>query len=158
MDELENALKRCKNRKAAGLDDIPPEAWKTGNFNEILLQSCNAVFHQKEIKIWKQGCILPYPKKGDLGVASNYRGIKLTPIAAKLYNSMLLNRIQPKIEEVLRKNQNGFRKSRSTTGQIPTVRRILEGVKNLESRIVICGFLKAFHFVHRGKMAKILEA
>ena len=93
-----------KNRKAAGLDDIPPEVWKTGNFNDTLLQCCNSVFHQSEIKIWKKGCIQPFPKKGDLGIASNYRGITLTPIAAKIYNTMLLNRIQPKIEKVLRKS------------------------------------------------------
>ena len=94
MEELEKVLKKCKNRKAAGLDDIPPEVWKTGNFNDTLLQCCNLVFHQNEIKIWKKGCILPFPKKGDLGIASNYRGITLTPIAAKIYNTMLLNRIQ----------------------------------------------------------------
>ena len=33
-----------------------------------------------------KGCILPFPKKGDLGLAKNYRGITLTSIAAKMYN------------------------------------------------------------------------
>ena len=38
-EELENLLKKCKKREAAGLDDIPPEVWKTGNFNNVLLKT-----------------------------------------------------------------------------------------------------------------------
>ena len=34
-----------------------------------------------------------------------YRGITLTAIAAKIYNLMLLNRIRPKIDPVLRKTK-----------------------------------------------------
>ena len=40
---------------------------------------------------------------------------------------MLLNRIRPEVDKILRKNQNDFRTNRSTTGQILTVRRIIEG-------------------------------
>ena len=76
-----------------------------------------------------KGCILPFPKKGELGLANNYRGITLTSIAAKIYNALLRNRIEPKIDNILRKNQNGFRRNRSTTSQILTIRRILEGVR-----------------------------
>ena len=32
-----SVLKRIKNRKAAGLDEIPPEVWKTRQFDDILL-------------------------------------------------------------------------------------------------------------------------
>ena len=73
---------------------------------------------------------------------------------------MLLNRIQPEVEKILRRNQNGFRKNRSTVGQILTVRRIIEGVKakNLEAVILFVDFSKAFDSVHRGKIAEILMA
>ena len=47
-----------------------------------------------------KGCILPFPKKGDLGLAKNYRGITLTSIAAKIYNALLRNRIEPKINNI----------------------------------------------------------
>ena len=64
------------------------------------------------------------------------------------------------MEEVLRINQNGFRKNRSTIGQILTVRRLIEGVqaKNLEAAILFVDFTKAFDSVHRGKMSRILRA
>ena len=43
-----------------------------------------------------EGCIPSFPKKGDLGLAKNYRGITLTSIAAKIYNALLQNRKNPK--------------------------------------------------------------
>ena len=66
----------------------------------------------------------PFPKKGDLGIAKNYRDITLISIAAKIYNALLRNRIEPKIDKILWKNQNGFWSNRSTTSQILTIRRI----------------------------------
>ena len=43
---------------------------------------------------------------------------------------MLLNRIRPILNPLLRNNQNGFRQERTTVGQILAIRRILEGVKS----------------------------
>ena len=139
---------------------MPPEVWKIRKFNSLLLELCNKVYNGASIEKWTEGCILPFPKKGDLGLTKNYRGITLTSIAAKIYNSLLLNRIQPKLEEILRKNQNGFRKERSTVGQILTVRRIIEGVKakNLQAVLLFVDFSKAFDSIHRGKMREILLA
>ena len=160
QEELDSVLRKIKNRKAAGLDEIPPEVWKTRQFDDILLRHCNAVYNQKPIDRWMKGCILPFPKKGDLGLAKNYRGITLTSIAAKIYNALLRNRIEPKIDNILRKNQNGFRKNRSTTSQILTIRRILEVVraKNLQATLIFVDFTKAFDSIDRGKMEQILLA
>ena len=107
-----------------------------------------------------KGCILPFPKKGDLGLAKNYRGITLTSTAAKIYNALLRNCIEPKINNILRKNQNGFRRNRSTTSQILTICRILEGVqaKNLQAILQFVDFTKAFDSIHREKMEQILQA
>ena len=134
--------------------------WKTRQFDDILLQQCNAVYSQNRIERWTKGCILPFPKKGDLGLAKNYRGITLTSIAAKIYNALLRNHIEPKIDNILRKNQNGFRRNRSTTSQILTIRRILEGVraKNLPATLLFVDFTKAFDSIHWGKMEQILLA
>ena len=64
------------------------------------------------------------------------------------------------MENILRKNQNGFRRNRSTTSQILTIRRILEGVqaKNLQATLLFVDFTKAFDSIHRGKMEQILLA
>ena len=158
QEELDSVLRKIKNRKAAGLDEIPPEVWKTRQFDEILLLQRS--IQSNPIDRWTKGCILPFPKKGDLGLAKNYRGITPTSIAAKIYNALLRNRIEPKIDNILRKNQNGFRRNRSTTSQILTIRRILEGVraKNLQATLIFVDFTKAFDSIHRGKMEQILLA
>ena len=157
LEELDSVLRKIKNGKAAELDEIPPEVWKTRQFDDILLRHCNAVYNQNPIDRRMKGCILPFPKKGDFRLAKNYRGITLTSIAAKIYNALLRNRIEPKI---LRKNQNGFRRNRSTTSQILTIRRILEGVraKNLQATLIFVDFTKVFDSIHRGKMEQILLA
>ena len=137
---------------------IPSEVWKTRQFDDILLRHCNAVNNQNPIDRLMKGCILPFPKKSDLRLAKNYRGITLTSIAAKIYNALLRNRIEPKIDNILRINQNGFRRNRSTNSQILTIRRILEGVraKKLPATILFVDFTKAFDSIHRGKMEQIL--
>ena len=160
LEELDSVLRKIKNRKAAGLDEIPPEVWKTRQFDDILLRHSNTVYNQNLIDRWMKGCILPLPKKGDLELAKNYRGITLTSIAAKIYNALLRNRIEPKIHNIPRKNQNGFRRNRSTTSQILSTRRILLGVraKYLQATLLFIDFTKAFDSIHRGKMEQILLA
>ena len=86
--------------------------------------------------------IIPVPKSGDLGLTSNYRGISLSAIAAKMTNKMLLNRILPAIDPHLRPNQNGFRLWRKTAAHILALRRIIESAKkfNLKAILVFIDF------------------
>ena len=37
QEELDSVIRKIKNRKAGGLDEIPPEVWKTREFNDLLL-------------------------------------------------------------------------------------------------------------------------
>ena len=78
-------------------------------------------------------------------------------MAVKIYDILLHSRIEPKIDNILRKNQNGFRRNRSTTSQILTICRILEGVrsKNLEAIILFVDFTKAFDSIHSGRWSKL---
>ena len=158
QEELNSVLKKIKNRKAAGLDEIPLEVWKTRQFDDILLRHCNAVYNQNPIDRWKKGCILPFPKMGDLGLAKNYRGITLTSIAAKIYNALLQNRIEPKIENILRKNQNGFWRNRSTSSQILTICRILEDVRAKNLHYYLSTSPRPSIPFTEGKMEQILLA
>ena len=50
--------------------------------------------------------------------------------------------------------------NRSTTSQILTIRRILEGVraKNVQATLIFVDFTKAFDSIQRVKMAQILLA
>ena len=101
--ELKLAASCIQNRKACGLDEIPSQVWKLKDFHQTLLDMCNSVYNQDPIARWSEGCLLPFPKKGNLGITKNFRGITLTPIAAKIYNLMLLIRLRPEIDPILRK-------------------------------------------------------
>ena len=106
-----NKIISIKSGKACGLDNISAEVWLTGDFDNELLDFCNKVYRHDPIDRWTEGCILPFPKKGDLGLTTNHRGITLTAISAKIYNLLLLNRIRPELENILQINQNGFRQN-----------------------------------------------
>ena len=83
-----------------------------------MLQHCNAVYNQNSIDRWTKGCILPFHRKGDLRISKNYRGITLTSTAAKVYNALLCNCRELKIENILKKNPNSFQRNWSMTSQI----------------------------------------
>ena len=64
----------------------------------------------------------------------------------------------PALDPLLRKNQNGFRKGRSTIAQILSIRRILEEMRRLNKEVTICfvDFRKAFDSISRDIMFEIL--
>ena len=49
---------RNKSKKAAGIDEMPPEVWKTRKFDNILLWLCNTVYKQNIIEKWRKGYII----------------------------------------------------------------------------------------------------
>ena len=63
QEELDSVLRKIKNRKAAGLDAIPLEVWKTRQFDDILLWHCNAVYNLNPIDRWMKECIPPSLKR-----------------------------------------------------------------------------------------------
>ena len=161
VSELIEAKKQIKEGKAYGDDGIAPEIIKRVDVDDLVLEFCNKAMSNSDIpEHWKRLNIIPVPKKGDLTKTENYRGIALTSVVSKTLNRMILNRIRPVLDPLLRINQNGFRAGRSTTSHILALRRILEEVKdkNLSAVMLFIDFRKAFDSIHRGLLMKILVA
>jgi len=90
---------------------------------------------------------------------TNYRGITLMSIAAKVYNKILLMRIRDHVDPILRKHQAGFRSGRSCIQQIHILRRIIEAFQSHQLPLIISfiDFKKAFDSINRNVMFSILR-
>ena len=125
--EIRKAIQALKNGKAAGIDSVPAEALKVdiGTSTEILYRLFENIWEEEEIpRDWKEGLLIKLPKKGDLRVCTNYRGITLLSIPGKVLNRILLERMKAAVDNRLRDQQAGFRQDRSCTDHIATLRII----------------------------------
>jgi hypothetical protein len=161
--EVLEAVKSFKNGKAPGPDfAMTAEVLKNGGrfIIDQLHLICKLVYQENRAPSqWTSSLIIPLPKKGNLQLMTNYRGISLMSIAAKVYNRVLLNRIRTPIDSILRKNQAGFRTGRSCIQQIHILRRIIDGATGgtLPLYITFIDFKKAFDSIDRDMMFAILR-
>ena len=163
LEEVQNAIKGMKSNKAAGLDSaVTAEALKGGGevMAKVIHTFCVEAFNtHTPPDQWITNVIVPLPKKGDLSLMTNYRGITLMSIAAKVYNKVLLLRVRDHVDPILRNNQAGFRSGRSCSQQIHILRRIIEAFGNyqLPLTVTFIDFKKAFDSINRSVMFAVLR-
>jgi len=94
----------------------------------------------------KKGIIVKLPNKDNLSDCNNWREITLLSAPGKVFTRVLLNRLQNEVDQTLREEQAGFRKSRSCTEQIFALRNIIEESLEHQKDLVIkfTDFKKAF--------------
>ena len=160
--EIKNAIKKLKNGKAAGCDNIPPEAIKAGEdtSEEVLLDLCNRIWSEEKMpEGWKKGLLIKLPKKGDLSYCKNWRGIMLLNMASKVFCRVILEHIKTALDGKLREEQAGFRAGRSCTDEIATLRIIVEQSIEWQSSLYInfIDFEKAFDSISREVLWKLLR-
>ena len=161
--EVEIAITGLKRNKSPGPDyAMTAEVLKDGGEFVVdqLHHICKLVYDECHAPTqWTSSLIIPLRKKGNLEMMTNYRGISLMSIAAKVYNRVLLNRIRDPVDKILSKNQAGFRKGRSCIQQIHILRRIIEGAysESIPLFITFVDFKKAFDSIDREMMFSILR-
>ena len=119
------------------------------------------IWEEEEIPVdWKTGLIVKLlPKKGNLSLCKNWRGITLLSITSKVFSRVILNRISTALDPMLRKEQAGFRKGRSCGEHIFTLRHILEQCQEWKTPCYVnfIDFEKAFDSIHRESLWCILR-
>ena len=160
--DLSFAAERLKNNRSPGIDDVVAEVLKDFWLRETLLELFNLCYKTATVPDeWHQSLLIPIFKKGDPTICNNYRGVALMSICAKLYNLLLLNRLSPNLNRVLRHNQNGFRFGRSTAQQVLALRRIIEETQSVKGKKLVSVFVdfsKAFDSVDWNYIEGILLA
>ncbi|CAH1272904.1 Hypp5001 [Branchiostoma lanceolatum] len=153
-EEIQNALKKLKNHKSPGIDEITNEQLKYGapGLTKALEILFAKVWDGEVIpEDWSKGIIIVLPKKGDSTYCSNNRGITLRSTASKLFQIIVLGRINKGLESLLRENQCGFRKNRSCIDQIYSLQTIIHKTieYNIPLYINFIDFKAAFDSIKR---------
>jgi hypothetical protein len=127
--EDEMAIEKLKRHKSPGIDQIPAELIKAGGriIRSEIHKLIISIWNKEELpEEWKESVIVPICKKGDKTDCSNYRGISLLSTTYKILSNIILPRLTPYAEEIIGDHQRGFRRNRSTTDYIFSIRQILE--------------------------------
>jgi hypothetical protein len=164
QNEIINIVKKFKNFKAPGLDNImsitlkklPKEAF------EFLAHIFNKCFTLSYFPTyWKTAKVIPIGKAGkDLSQVTGYRPISLLSCISKIYEKIILSKLEDHIfsENILLEEQYGFRSGHSTVHQLQRVVKHIKTAKN-SSKTTLMALLdieKAFDSVwHEGLIYKL---
>ena len=151
-EDVKAAVKSLKKGKSAGVDNIPSELVQAGGeaMTDMLLIICNQIWQTGEWPTpWTQSMIITLPKKGNLQLCPSYRTISLISHPSKVMLRILLNRLKPQAEEIIKEEQAGFRAGRSTTEQIFNLRILCEKYQQHQQSLyhVFEDFKKTFNRV-----------
>jgi hypothetical protein len=130
VEEMEATLKLLKNGKAAGKDGILPEFLKhMGIKGKFWLARLFSSVKNNNIlpKQWREAKVIVILKPGKSDDdPKSYRPISLLSVVYKLFERVLLERIQTKIKEHLTAEQAGFRQGRSCSEQVLSLTTFIE--------------------------------
>jgi len=161
---METALRKCLS-KSPGPDSIPYcfiiNLVKT--VKQFLLDVFNNIWHSGIItKEWKKGIIIPIPKPGkNKHSTEGYRPITLlntmTKIMEKIINTRLIWFLEK--NEILSKEQSGFRHARSTMDNLITIKTEIENTFKYKQILgmISLDITKAYDSVWRHRVLTILS-
>ena len=136
-------LRYCGNELSYPLSIILNKSLSSGIFPEVL----------------KQSHVIPIFKSGDKSNINNYRPITIQSSIAKLFESIILDKITPSFKNIIVKQQHGFISGKSTTTNLFLLQNyILESFKNkCQVDVIYTDFSKAFDKVNHSHLIKKLS-
>ena len=166
-DEIVSLIRNLNKGKANGPDDV--SAHMLILCDETIAIPLKLIYEQVLAagifpNIWKSANLTPIHKKDDKQLVKNYRPISLLSICGKIIEKIIFNQLYLffTTNNLITKNQSGFRSGDSTTNQLLTlVNEIHESFDNrnsLEVRSVFLDISKAFDKVwHEGLIFKLKQ-
>ena len=162
MMELDEAIKKLKNNKAPGPDEIPVELfkWLDGGSRKVILETLNERWGDEAlIKDMNDARLAIIYKKGGTDLPRNCRPIALLNVIYKLLASIIQKRVSSNMDGALDENRFGFRKGRSTAQPLFILRRTQEIQEEtaLECHLLLLGWGRAFDKVPQDRMTKAIK-
>ena len=140
LDEIINAINSQENNKSPGNDGITAEFYKqfSNELAPILLEVYNS---------WKQlgiigissrtGIISVIYKNGDKKDIANYRLISLLNLDYKIFTTILKNRMQKTLDNMIGQNQTAAIKNRTILHTLSTIRDIIDVSNKLNKNLSV---------------------
>ena len=135
-EDLLCALRRLCSGKAGGGSQIVPELLKAGGsvLFPFLFDLVKTAWLTSSVpQDWRDAQLVPIPKKGDLSLCDNWRGIALLDVVGKVVGRIIQDRLQLLAATSLPESQCGFRPGRSCADAAFSVRQVVE--KSFEHRV-----------------------
>ncbi|XP_063915634.1 caldesmon-like [Zophobas morio] len=117
LREVKEIMKKLKNNKSPGEDQITAELLKYGGekLEEKIQKLLEQIWLQEQMpQDWNEAILIPVHKKGDKMKCSNYRGIALLNVVYKILPSYIKDQVIKKVEKEIGEYQGGFRANRWT--------------------------------------------
>ena len=111
--EVETVVRSLKKGKSAEVDNIPAELVQAGGEDVItaLNTICNKIWQTGEWPApWTQSSVITLPKKGNLQQCQNYPTISLISHPSKVMLKIILNRLKPQAEILMKNSRLQSRK------------------------------------------------
>ncbi|KAL4123073.1 hypothetical protein QTP88_015305 [Uroleucon formosanum] len=161
-EEIDNIINKLKNNRAPGENNIVAELLKKGGteIRREIMEMISSIWDKETLpEDWNTAVICPILKKGDPTKTKNYRGICLLDTCYKVYTSLILERINPYVNEIVGEYQSGFRKGKSTLDHIFTLRQIMAKFYEFdkELHLIFIDYKQAYDSINRDKLWEALE-
>ena len=156
MKEMDDAMSKMKN---GGFDHrIDKFRIMVRVMSPLILLILNILFYVTYPVDLAVSLLTAIPKKGDLSLATNYRGIQMLRALAVLYDRVIANRLTSWLTERIHDIQSAFQKGKSVIHQLFTIRLLIEIAKqnNITLYIGLFDLAKAFDKVSRFRLLQKL--
>ena len=93
---MKQAITKLSNGKSPGLNDVPPDAFKALDDQNLLtlMNFFNSYWLEESDFIeWHEVQLVTAPKSGDLSDLNKWRGVTLMDIRSKIFSSILCTRL-----------------------------------------------------------------